>query len=144
MGINTKSGRRAAWSGLGLAVLLGSGLFLMQAHAVPGAPKAQTPPSGKVTPWEAMKIATANTPGKPVWATFEYEGGKWLYGVVVASGKTLHEVEIDANTGKVGDSEVITPDAEGRETAAELKAAIGIKSKAKPAGKEADEKGEKE
>ncbi len=143
MVINNASGRRKAMSLLGLTALLGGSLFLMRAGAVPGAPK-DTAPSGKITPWQAMKIATINTPGKPLQATFEHEDGKWIYGVVVVSGKTLHEVEVDATTGKVGDSEKITPEAEGRELAQELNAAIGHRSAANSGEKEADEKGEKE
>jgi hypothetical protein len=135
MNNNVTTGRRAIGSVIGLVALMGGGLFLMRANAVPGAPKDATP-MGKITPWQAMKIATAKTPGKPIKAIFEYEDNKWLYGVVVVNGKTIHEVEIDATTGKVGDSEVITPEGEGKETTQELNAAIGKKS----AGKEADEK----
>jgi len=136
--INTSS-RRTTATIFGIATLLGGGLLLMRANATPGARK-DTAPSGKITPWQAMKIATAKTPGKPIWANFEFEDGKWIYGVVVASGKTLHEVEIDATTGKVGDSEVITPAQEGKEATQELNAAIGNRS----AARSADEKGEKE
>jgi hypothetical protein len=122
--VNTTSGRRLAVSLLALTTLLGGSLFLMRAGAVPGA-RRDTAPGGKVTPWQAMKLATAKTPGKPIQAIFEFEDGKWIYGVVVVSGKTLHEVEIDATTGKVGDSERITPDGEGKELTQALSAALG-------------------
>jgi hypothetical protein len=143
MGINISFSRRVVVSVSALMALSGGSLFLMRASAVPGTPK-DAAPMGKITPWQAMKIATGNTPGKPIQAIFEYEDNRWHYGVVVVRGKTLYEVEIDATTGKVGDSEVITSEGEGKEMAQELNAAIGKRSARKPEGKEADEKGEKE
>ena len=77
-------------------------------------------PGGKVTPWQAMATAEKATGGHAVQALFEYEGGKWIYGVVVLKGHKLLEVELSSDTGKVGDTEEITPTEEGKETAAEL------------------------
>lgn len=83
-------------------------------------------PSGKVTPWAAMKTAAAKTGGKPFQATYEFEEGKWSYAVVVVKDGKLSEVEIDANTGKVGDVEGVTPEGEAKEVKAEFaKAAKG-------------------
>ena len=111
-------------SGLAL-VALGGSLFL-HAHAQEGG-KKMTPPAGKVTPWEAIKIATAKTPGHALNANFEFEDGHWIYGVMVVNGKSIKEVEIDATTGKVGDTETVTPEGEGKEVTQELRAAIGEK-----------------
>jgi hypothetical protein len=135
----TVRGRLTGWSGLSLTILLVGGFSLMRAHAIPGVP-GQPIPTGKITPWAVIKIATAGTPGKPVLATYEYGDNKWTYGVVIANGKHLHEVEFDATTGKVGDTETITPEEESSEVAHELNAEIDNRSAgARPEGKEADD-----
>src|SRR5579871_2684186 len=92
-----------------LLTLLGGSLFLMTARA------QQPTPRGKITPWEAMKIATGKVPGRPLNANFEFDEGHWIYGVMVVSGKSIKEVEIDPMTGKVGDTENVTPEGEARE-----------------------------
>jgi hypothetical protein len=96
---------------------------------------------GKVTPWAVMKTAAAKVPGgRAISATYLFEGGHWMYDVIVVKGQTLSEAEVDATTGKVGDVETVTPEEEGKEFAADLNKAIGKKSAA-PAEK--DEKDEK-
>src|SRR5262245_30772268 len=95
----------------------------------------------QVGPWDAMKAATAKVGGKALQATYASEKGKYLYDVVVVKGKTLLEVEVDAATGKAGESETVTPAEEGRELVAELTMAIGGKV---PAGADKEEKEEDE
>ncbi|HLK58842.1 MAG TPA: PepSY domain-containing protein [Chthonomonadaceae bacterium] len=112
--------------GLGLAALAG-GLSLVAARAQEGK-KAIPTPTGKITPWQAIKIATTKVPGQALNANFEFDEGHWVYGVMVVSGKKIHEIEIDPNTGKVGDVEEVTPEGEGKEVTAELNAALGVKS----------------
>ena len=99
------------------AALLGS---LWQASA-----GAQTAPTkGKIGPWDAMKSATGKVPGRAINANYEFEDGNWRYSVFVVAGKAIKEVGVDPMTGKAGDVESVDPDKEGREVAAELKAAI--------------------
>ena len=124
--------------GLGLAALVG-GLSLVTAKAQDN--KKTPAPAGKITPWQAIKIATDRVPGKALNANFEFDEGHWIYGVVVMSGSKLQEVEIDPMTGKIGDVEEITPEGEGKEVTQELNAALGIKAGAPV--KENDEKPEK-
>jgi hypothetical protein len=126
---------RAAVGSIGLAALLGGSLCLMTARAQQGAKKIPAP-MGKITPWKAIEIATGKVPGRALNANFEFDEGHWIYGVMIVSGKTLKEVEIDPMTGKIGDVESITPEGEAKEVASELNAAIGN-------GKPAPEKGEK-
>lgn len=123
---------------LGVSAVMGSGLLVINA-------KAQAP-KGKITPWEAIKIANGKVPGRALNANFEFDEGKWVYGVMIVTNDTpkqIKEVEIDPMTGKVGDAETITPEGEAKEVTAELNAALGVKSNAAPA-KESDEKGEKQ
>lgn len=130
--------------------LAGGSLLLMTARAqearqeTAAARQAHANPTGKVTPWNAMKIATGKVSGRALNANFEFEDGHWIYGVIVVTGNILKEVEIDATSGKVGDVESITPDGEAKETAQELRAAIGGKTTGSNAtGSEKDEKDEK-
>ena len=108
-------------------------------------PAVQGAPIVKVGPWDAMKAAEAKVPGSKAYnATYAQEGGKWLYDVIVIKGKTITEVEVDAATGKVGDTEAATPEGEGKELTAGLNKAIGNMSKAKAVKEEKDEKEENE
>jgi len=113
-----------------LVVAIGIG-SLTQAQA--GGPK-------HVGPWDAIKAAEAKEGGKAFSATYISEGGKYIYDVIVIKGKKITEVEVDAATGKVGNSEDATPEGEGKELTSALNVAIG-KAKAVP---EKDEKGEKD
>jgi uncharacterized membrane protein YkoI len=90
-------------------------------------PRVQSaPPHGKVAPWDAMAAAVAKVPGGRAYsATYALEEGRWIYDVIVLQGKSLTEVEVDAVTGKVGDTEAATPEGEGKELTAELNKAIG-------------------
>ena len=127
--------------GLGLTALAG-GLSLVAARAQDG--KKMPAPAGKITPWQAIKIATDKVPGKALNANFEFDEGHWIYGVMIVADHKLKEVEIDPMTGKVGDVEDITPEGEGKEITQELNAALGIKGEQPAKGeKEDDEKGEK-
>lgn len=76
----------------------------------------------KITAAQAQKVALAKYPGKVVGKVeLENEDGKWQYSVMVRSGKTLREVNVDANTGKIANVEVTTDAKEAKEKAAEAK-----------------------
>ena len=128
---------------LSALTLLGGSLALINADAQKKAQK-QPAPQCKITPVQAINIALGKVPGRPLNANFEFAEGKWVYGVMVVNGKTIKEVEIDPMTGKVGDTETITPEDEAKEIQQELNAAIGNKTAApEKEGKEGDEKPEK-
>ena len=114
--------RALACAGFGLAIV--GAVAGVLTHQVPRASAFSSPPSGKVTAWAAMKTAAAKTGGKPFQAVFEFEDGKWIYGVLVLKGGKISEVEIDASTGVVGDVEGITPAGEAKEFQGELEAVI--------------------
>lgn len=80
----------------------------------------------KVTPWAAMKTAAAKTGGMPFQALYEFDEGHWVYGVVIVKDHKLMEVEIDPQTGKVGDTEGIDPAGEAKEVQQELTAAMKL------------------
>lgn len=77
----------------------------------------------KISAAQAQRAALAKFHGSVVGKVeLENEDGKWQYAVVVKSGKVMHEVMVDANTGKIGNVEVVTPAEEAKEKAAEAKA----------------------
>jgi uncharacterized membrane protein YkoI len=79
-----------------------------------------TKPQAEVSPVQAMAAAQRKVGGKAAIATFEFEEGHWSYGVIVAKNHKLMEVEIDAMTGKILDSEMVSPAEEAREFQREL------------------------
>ena len=143
---NIRSRRTLLAAGLSLAALAGGTLLLMTARAQETAARTIPPPSGRVTPWNAMKIATARVPGRALSATFEFEDRHWIYGVIVVTNgpnRQLKEVELDATTGKFGDVETITPADEAKEFEGDLNRALGKATRSAPEKDEKDESGEK-
>ena len=64
-------------------------------------------PHAKVGVARANAVVLRRFPGKlTAPTTLENEEGKWQYGVMVRSGRTLREVMVDAYTGKIADIEV--------------------------------------
>ena len=91
------------------------------------------PSSAKITATQAEKIALKKFPGKIVEKTkIENEEGVWQYAVMVKSGKTLREVMINVQTGKIVKVEVTTAAGEKDEAA---------KEKAKEKGKSPEKAG---
>lgn len=74
-----------------------------------------TPPVAGINPVKAMRSAEAKVGGSAKMAIFELDEGHWIYGVVVAKGGKLLEVDVDPVTGKAGDSEAVTPEGEAKE-----------------------------
>ncbi len=130
--------------GFALAALAGGGVSLLKAS--PQNNTSQAAPKCKISPVEAIKIAQKKVPGRPLQSNFEFDEGKWVYGVMIVSGSTIKEVTIDPITGKVGGTETVTPDDEAKEIKEMLQKAVeAAPSKASPkAEKEEDEKKEKE
>ena len=93
---------------------------------------AQKPPKVKITTAQANAIALKKFHGKVVGKTpLENEEGKWQYGVMVRSGKTLREVMVNAMTGKIDSVEVTTEAKERAEKKAD-------EAKAKKGGHKSD------
>ncbi len=80
-----------------------------------------TTPSVKISPVEAMRAATSKLGGGTAFqANFEFDEGHWSYGVMVAKGHKISEVEVDPMSGKVLDSESVDPAGEASEMKADL------------------------
>ena len=63
-------------------------------------------PHANITIKQAQTIAQHKFPGKIVQKTkLEKESRVWEYSVMVKSGKTIHEVMVNAKTGKIDNAE---------------------------------------
>jgi uncharacterized membrane protein YkoI len=65
---------------------------------------AHAAPAHKIGMAEAKAIALKAAPGKIVEADFEKENGGWRYSFDIRQGKRIHEIGVDAYTGKIVES----------------------------------------
>lgn len=81
--------------------------------------------AARITPAQAKAAALKNIPGKATAAKYEFENGHWQYAVtVVGKAAQMYEVEVNAATGKVTDTEKTSAAEEASEAAADKKAAM--------------------
>ncbi len=80
---------------LSIAVLAVAALSASAAVAATRAPPA------KLTMAQARVIALKLAPGKIADAEYEKEGGGWRYSFDIRQGKRIHEIGVNANTGKI-------------------------------------------
>ena len=98
------------------------GLSLAVITSVAFAQGTAKAPKPKITPGGAAKVAQAKYPGKVKGkVVLENEDGKWQYEVIIVKGKVMHEVNVDAMTGKINSVEVVTAKEEAKEKKAEAK-----------------------
>ncbi|MBV8886375.1 MAG: PepSY domain-containing protein [Chroococcidiopsidaceae cyanobacterium CP_BM_RX_35] len=64
--------------------------------------------AARITAAQAETAALGRIPGKALSAKYEYEDGRWQYAVLVQQGRDLYEVEVNAQNGRVMDSERTT------------------------------------
>ena len=84
-----------------------------------------TKPAASITPIQALKVATDKMKGGTAFqANFEFDEGKWVYGVLVVKGHKITEVLVDPNSGKVLATEGVTPQDEVAEVRDELSQVI--------------------
>lgn len=72
-------------------------------------------PIPKLTLAQARTLALQHESGKVQSGELEKEHGRWIYSFDIQTAKALHEVNIDANTGKLVEDSVEDPAAEARE-----------------------------
>ena len=107
MNIRTTSAWIAAFCGLAL-IAFGPAAGAQRSHA----------PKVKLTVEQANAIALKKVPGTIVGkSVLENEEGALQYGVMVRSGKTLREIMVNANTGRIDSIEVTTAAKEAVEAA---------------------------
>ena len=74
---------------------------LMALTAIGAAAIAAPAPKAKLTMAQARAIALKLAPGRIADAEYEKEGGGWRYSFDIRQGKRIHEIGVDANTGKI-------------------------------------------
>lgn len=75
-------------------------LAVGSAVAVPAVAAAPNPPA-RLTMARARAIALAHAPGRLQDAEYEREGGGWRYSFDIRQGNRIHEIGVDANTGRI-------------------------------------------
>ena len=58
-------------------------------------------PKARLTMAQARTIALKIAPGKIQDAEYEKEGGGWRYSFDIRQGKRIHEIGVNANTGRI-------------------------------------------
>ena len=58
-------------------------------------------PPAKLTMAQAKDIALKAAPGTIVDSEYEDENGGWRYSFDIRQGKMIHEIGVDANSGKI-------------------------------------------
>ena len=84
----------------GLGVIAGPAIARSPAHSE----AKEAKPAAKLTMKQAEAIALRTAPGTVVERDYEKEDGTWRYSFDIRQGKRIHEVGVDANTGKVVES----------------------------------------
>lgn len=64
----------------------------------------QHAPKAKLTMAQARAIALKAAPGKIAESDYEKEKGAWRYSFDIRQGKRIHEIGVDANSGKIVES----------------------------------------
>ncbi|WP_194150350.1 PepSY domain-containing protein [Sphingomonas oligophenolica] len=75
--------------------------LLLTAAVALAAPALAAQPHAKLTMAQARAIELKQAPGKIQDAEYEKEGGGWRYSFDIRQGKRIHEIGVDANTGRV-------------------------------------------
>jgi uncharacterized membrane protein YkoI len=123
-----KTARSAVTIVSAAAVLGAGGAYAAPVHK---APVKASQLHAKITAAQAEATVLKKFPGKIVAKTkLENEEGKWQYGVMVQSGKTLREVMVGAKSGKIESVEVTTAGKEGveaKQESAKAHASTGAK-----------------
>lgn len=71
------------------------------AIAASPAPAAGKAPPARLTMPQARAIALKRAPGKIADAEYEKEGGAWRYSFDIRQGRRIHEIGVDANSGRI-------------------------------------------
>jgi uncharacterized membrane protein YkoI len=80
---------------------------------------ASTKPKPRLSMQDAEKIALGRQAGTIKSEDLEKENNRWIYSFDIERDKQIHEVGVDANTGKIVEDKVEDAAAEAREQAQE-------------------------
>ena len=78
------------------------GLSVMASAILTTAALATAPaPAAKLSMAQARIIALKLAPGKVTKQEYEKENGSWRYSFDIMQGKRIHEIGVDANSGRI-------------------------------------------
>ncbi len=81
---------------------------------------AANPPKTRISMEQAQKTATQAQAGTIESKELEHEGGKWVYSFDIrGSDRMIHEVQVDAKSGKIVSQKIETPSQEAAEARAD-------------------------
>jgi uncharacterized membrane protein YkoI len=78
--------------------------------AAPLAVYAASAPEPRITEDQAREIALKAAPGTVVKSEYEKEDGGWRYSFDIRQGDRIHEIGVDAFTGKIVEDSFESPD----------------------------------
>lgn len=81
-----------------LTASLAADIALAASAAVTATPPK---PPAKLSMAQARAIALRTAPGKVVESDYEKEKGGWRYSFDIRQGHRIHEIGVDANTGRI-------------------------------------------
>lgn len=87
-----------------------SAASLIAASAVAATPSA---PPAKLSMAQARAIALRLAPGKVTKQEYEKEGKGWRYSFDIMQGRRIHEIGVDANSGRIVENVFEKPGAKG-------------------------------
>lgn len=79
--------------------------------AMPADAASKAPPKPRLSMAAARAIALKIAPGRVKDAEYEFEKGGWRYSFDIAQGSKIHEVGVDAMTGKIVEDKFEAPGA---------------------------------
>ena len=83
---------------------------------------ADEPPKNRISMDNAEKIATQAQKGTIESKELEHEHGEWIYSFDIrASDKLIHEVQVDAKSGKIVSQTIESPKDEAAEASSDKK-----------------------
>ena len=77
--------------------------------AAAGPAVARKAPAPKISMASARAIALKRAPGRIKDAEYEYEKGGWRFSFDIAQGKRIHEIGVDAMSGRIVEDAFETP-----------------------------------
>lgn len=69
--------------------------------ATPAVASGPAKPTAKLSMAQARAIALKRAPGKIVESDYENEKGGWRYSFDIRQGQRIHEIGVDANSGRI-------------------------------------------
>lgn len=92
-------------------MLIAAGLTLAPTAASAQHRTTHAAPHARISMAQARTIALRTAPGRVVKQEYEYEGHGWRYSFDIRQGRRIHEIGVDAQSGRIVENKFeTTPD----------------------------------